>query len=50
MHKGAGAGNVRNKRQCGFLLGPGLTLVLDHIQVDDRRRVAKTHTHKLETF
>jgi hypothetical protein len=45
-----GDSNDRFKRQCGFLLGSGLTLVLDNIQVDGRRGTAKTDPGKLEIF
>ena len=37
-----GDSNGRFKKHCGFLLGSGLTLVLDHIQVDGRCRTTKT--------
>ena len=45
-----GGSNGRFKRQCGFLLGSGLTLVLDNIQVDGRSGTAKTDPGKLEIF
>ena len=43
-----GRRNGRFKRQCGFLLGSGLTLVLDYLQVDGRCWTAKTDPGKLE--
>ncbi|MCK5207536.1 MAG: hypothetical protein KAQ79_05935 [Cyclobacteriaceae bacterium] len=43
-----GRRNGRFKRQCGFLLGSGLPLVLDYIQVDGRCWTAKTDPGELE--
>ena len=43
-----GGSNGRFKKHSGFLLGPGLTLVLDHIQVDGRCWTTKTDSGKLE--
>jgi hypothetical protein len=45
-----GGSNGRFNRQCGFLLGSGLTLVLDYLQVDGRCWTAKTDPGELEIF
>ena len=43
-----GGSDDRYKKHSGFLLGSGLTLVLDHIQVDGRCWATKTDSGKLE--
>ena len=45
-----GGSNGRFNRQCGFLLGSDLTLVLDYLQVDGRCWTAKTDPGELEIF
>jgi len=45
-----GDSNGRFKKHCGFLLGSGLTLVLDHIQVDGRCWTTKTDSGKLRVL